>query len=543
MNTSASGRSGRRIGDFLSIMILVTMAMLVAAPGTSEAKTQLWLYPESDGPREGGHVVTDGMFTLIVENRGTKDGDTASDVSLVVAVNDKTLLGGVTLVWPDGEETLIVAADLQHSTPTLPCDGKEIPRHSVYPADFTTVLVRNIDSINEIEPGESVEIEVEVVGDDGLKVHFDAIATGHKVKKETVVCYGVVNPPGHDVTVVLGDTGDSECPALTINKFASTTSVEIDGEVEYVIEVENTGDCEVTNLLITEDIPTVTDPESGDPVPAFTVDPATVSPEPESQTDDLITWNLASLLPGETATFTLTAVFGQPLADDHEVVNTACVAAEGIEDSLCSSVEVAVGEEAGDGEIGGPGFWCHQIRFALEGRHNATYTVDEFEAFLAEINDGTGSSDESLVFSELYDTSSLELFNTSTLELAQTILCTPLLAESAADRLARHLLTLWFNIVSERIDPDLTLDELCPGDEKLLEDADGGMTVGEVVLGAEEELLADEPDDALLDWWKDIIDFINNATVGSDCDEDDESVSGRLRRSRSRQGGGRLGHH
>ena len=533
--------SGRRIVGFLSIIILVTMALLVAAPSTSEAKTQLWLYPVSDDPRAGGHVVTDDMFTLIVENRGTKEGDTASDVSLVVAVNDKALFGGVTLIWPDGEVTSIVAADLQFGTPTLPCDGKDVPGHGVFPADFTTTSVFNDDSADEIEPGGRVVIEVEVVGDDGLEVHFDAIASGQRVRGQTEVCFGVVNPSGHDVTVILGETGDSECPALTIKKSANTTSVEIDGKVEYIIEVENTGDCEVTDLVITEDIPTVTDPESGDPVPAFTVDPATVDPDPVSQTDELITWNLDSLLPGETATFTLTALFDEPLADDHEVVNTACVTADGIEDSLCSSVEVAVGEGAGDGEIGGSGFWCNQVRFALEGGRNARYTVEQLEAFLAEINDGTDSRDESLVFTELYDTSSLELYNTSSLELAKRTLCMPQLAESATDRLARHLLTLWFNIVSERIDYYLPLDELCPGAEELPDDPPEGfndtMTVGEVVAAAEDELLADEPDDVLLDGWKDVIDFINNAT---DCDEDDESVSQfrRLRRSHSRRFGG-----
>jgi uncharacterized repeat protein (TIGR01451 family) len=532
MITSASTQSARRIGGFLSIIILVTMAMLVAAPGISEAKTELWLYPDSDNPRAGGHVVTDGVFTLIVENRGTKDGDTATDVSLVVAVNDTALLGGITLIWPDGEEASIDAASLQFGTPTLPCDGKDVPRHGVYPADFTTVSVRNNDSIDEIEPGGRIEIEVEVIGDDGLEAHFDAIAAGHKVKKETVVCFGVVNPSGHDVTVVLGrgDTGDDECPELTIKKSASTNEVEIDGEVEYLIEVENTGDCELTNLLITEDIPVVTDPTTGEVNPAFTVDPVTVVPAPESQTDDLITWSLASLPSGETATFTLTAVFDQPLADGSNVVNTACVVADGIEEPSCSRVKVAVGEkETDDGEIGGPGFWCNRIRKAFEERHNATYSVEELEAFLSEINDGTDSSEGSLVFSELYDT--------STLELAEILLCAPQLADSAADRLARHLLTLWFNIVSERVDPDLMLDELCPGDEVLPEDADVGMTVGEVLAGAEDELLADEPDGALLDWWKDIVDFINNAKVGPDCDEDEE-VAG-LRRSSGR----RLRHH
>jgi uncharacterized repeat protein (TIGR01451 family) len=527
MTTSASGRSACRFGAFLSIIILVTMAVLVAAPSTSEAKTQLWLYPDVDDPRAGGHVVTDGMFTLVVENRGKGEDDTASAVSLVVAVNDKTLLGSVTLVWPDVGVTEIVAKDLQPGTPDLLCEGgKDIPRHGVYPADFTTVSFFEADSIAEIGPGEIVEIEVMIVGDDGLEVHFDVIAEGHKMKKGNDVCYGVVNPSGHDVTVILGEAVEAECPAVTIDKSANPTSVEFGEGVEYTIEVENTGDCELTDLVITEDIPTVTDPGTGIPVPAFTVDPPpAVDPTPAIQTDDLITWHLVSLPAGEMATFTLTAVFVEA-ADGHKVVNTACVTADGI-DEQCSKAAVAVGVNANAGDIRGPGFWCNRIRFADEGKRNATYTIDELEAFLELINEGTDTSVGSSVFSDLYEA--------STLEDARTLLCQPRLARSAADRLARHLLTLWFNIVSERVAPELTtLDELCPGDEELPDDADGEMTVGEVVAGAEDELLLEEPDDVLLDWWKDIIDFINN----SNCNEVDEPVS-QMRRFQGR----RLGRH
>ena len=61
MTTSASKRSGRGFGGLLSIIILVTMALLVAAPSTFDAKTQLWLYPDTDDPRAGGHVVTDSV--------------------------------------------------------------------------------------------------------------------------------------------------------------------------------------------------------------------------------------------------------------------------------------------------------------------------------------------------------------------------------------------------------------------------------------------------------------------------------------------------
>jgi uncharacterized repeat protein (TIGR01451 family) len=514
------------------------MALLVAAPSTSEAKTQLWLYPDSDDPRAGGHVVTHGDFTLVVENRGKGDDDTAYDVSLVVAVNDPGLLDSIILEWPDGSTREV--GDLQPGTPTRPCDGKYVPRHGVYPADYTTVPIFSTasppdpaDPAAQIAYGETVEIEVLIVGADGLKVHFDVIAQGFKIKKGNAECYGVVNPSGHDVTVILGDAVDADCPSVTIKKSASTTGVEVGDKVEYTIEVENTGDCELTDLVITEDIPTVPDPGTGEPVPAFTVAPLPpVDRTPANQTDDSITWNLASLLAGETATFTLTAVFVEA-ADGHKVVNTACVTADEL-DEQCSKAMVAVGEQANNnaGDIRGPGFWCNRIRFADEGNRNATYTSVELEAFLLEINEGTNSSDGSSVFSELYDI--------PTLEDAQTLLCHPRLAKSPADRLARHLLTLWFNIVTERIDPDLTtLDELCPGDEELPEDLPDDfyntMTVKEVVEIAEDELLADA-DDAVLDEWKDIIDFINNATVGPVCIDDGESAL-QLRRSQGRRQG------
>ena len=527
MTTSASGRSGCRFGGFLSVILLVTMALVVAAPSTSEAKTQLWLYPDSDDPRAGGHVVTDGVFTLVVENRGRGDDDTAKMVSLVVAVNNPGLLGSVTLGWPDidPEETVITVANLIYGTPTLLCEeGKNIPRHGIYPTHFTTVSARNIDSIAEIVPGVPLEIEVKVVGDDGLEVHFDVIAEGHKIKRGNDVCYGVVNPSGHDVTVILGETAETECPAVTINKSAEPTGVEIDEEVVYSIEVESSEDCDpLGGVIVTENIPTVIDPDTGDLVPAFTVMDVVPDPDPTVGTEETITWTLISdLAPGVSEIFTVTVKFDQPLTDGHKVVNTACVTADGIEDPECSRAMVAVGEQANDGEIGGPGFWCNRIRFALEDRHNATYTEDEFEAFLAEINEASS------VFAELYED------ETFTLADAQTLLCHPQLAESAADRLSRHLLTLWFNIVTERIDPDQTLDEFCPGDEELPEDAEGDMTVGDVITGAEEALWADELDDAPLDWWKDIIDFINN----SDCNDVDEPAS-RMRRSQGR----RLGRH
>jgi len=512
----------------LSVILLVTMALLVAAPSTSEAKTQLWLYPDSDDPRAGGHVVTDGDFILVMENRGRGDEDTAYDVSLVVAVNDPSLLDSITLIWPD--ESTMEVGPLQSGTPTRPCDGKYVPRHGVYPADYTTVAIFSTgspttDPAAEILAGNTVEIDVEIVGQDGLEVHFDVIAQGFKIKKGIAKCYGVVNPSGHDVTVILGEAVEAECPAVTIDKSADTTGVDIDDVVIYTIEVESSEDCDpLSGVVVTENLPTVIDPDTGDLVPAFTVMDVVPDPDPTNGTADSITWTLTSdLEPGVPAIFTVTVAFDQPLTDGHKVVNTACVTLEGNDEpEECSRAVVAVGEQANDGEIGGPGFWCNRIRFAFDERHNATYTVDELEAFLEEINE------ESTVFSELYED------ETFTLEDAQALLCYPQLAESAADRLTRHLLTLWFNIVSDRIDRDLTLDQFCPGDEELPDDADGVMTVDDVIFGAEEALWADPPDDALLDWWKDIIDFINN----SDCDDVDEPPA-QMRRFRGR----RLGRH
>ena len=528
MRSWTSQRCERTVGHLMTVIALTTLALVSTAPRVSEAKTTLWLFPESENPRAGHHVVTDGEFTLIVQNRATGEHDGATLVSLVVAVNDSSLLGGVTLTWPDGTVTTVDADGLQYGTPTIPCDGKRVPGHGIYPTDFTTDPAHNGDGGQEIEPGEQIEIGVEVTGDDGLEVHFDAIAQGTKIKRGAEVCYGVVNPSGHCVTVVFAaDTG--ECPHVDVEKTASAGTAEVGGEIEYTIEVSNSADCDpVADLVVTEDIPTVIDPDSGDPVPAFTVNPATVVPTPISQTEDLITWDLAGLGPGESTLFTLIALF-EEASDGQEIVNTACATADELDDPVCGSAVVAIGNVSSEADLGGPGFWCNRVRFALAGGDRITYTVEELDAFLTDIDVASAT------FSEIYDG--------STLELTEDLLCRPQDAASAADRLARHLLTLWFNIVSGRVDPELTLGDLCPGDEMLPEDADATMTIGRVVLEAENEILVAEPDDAILDWWKDLIDYINNASSGP-CDEEAVPQPRRARGLRlgHRGGGGPVGH-
>jgi hypothetical protein len=109
-----------------------------------------------------------------------------------------------------------------------------------------------------------------------------------------------------------------------------------------------------------------------------------------------------------------------------------------------------------------------------------------------------------------------ELFETSTLEDARTLLCRPNSLRTAAARLARHHLTLWLNLVSERVDPELALGELCPGDEPPPEGTDPEWTVGYVRDQAEAAILSGEDDPTLL-FWMAVEDFINNASLPEAC--------------------------
>jgi hypothetical protein len=511
MITSTTGLMTRTAGKFFVTTVLLATALLFAVPSSGDAKTKLWLYPDSDDPRAGGHVVYGTEFTLIVENRGSGDEDLATDVLLALVVNDPDLFTSVAITWPDGDETVEVE-DLQPGTPTQECDGKAIPRHSWFPGDFTTVRIAD-----ELGAGEIVEIDVVIEGMDGLEVHFDGMATGSKVKRGLEVCYSVVNPAGHDVTAVLGDPGGEEddCPDVEITKSADVTWVEIDDPVTYTIEVTSSEDCDpLEGVVVTEDIPTVSD--GVDTFPAFWVDMDNVDPAPTSFDDVSITWDLDVLGLELPIVITVPVVFDQELADGKKIVNHACVTADGIDRPECSRFKIAVGVRSDDDEIGGPGFWCHRLGFAMEGRRPATYTVAELEAFLVSINELSN------VFSEIY--------NVSDLGLAEMLLCMPRLAESDADRLARHLLTLWFNIVSGRIEEPtlITLGDLCAGDEELPEGADEGMTIEEVVIAAETDLLGDAVD---AEMWKDIIDYINSSSVAGEdgsC-EDDAPMPRRMR--------------
>ncbi len=479
--------------------IALAVLVLVSAPSTTHATAKLWLYPDSDDPRAGGHVVESGVFTLIVANvgGGGNDDNTARDVQLVVAVSDVTLLTTVSLQVP-AEIVVADGASFTFGIPTLPCGDATMPPHGVYPTDFTLV------PLGDIAEGQEVTVPIEVLGDPGLEVHFDAMAYGMKQAGRSEKCYSVVNPSGHDVTAVLVAEPEIDCPALTISKSTTTTGVDLYESIDYTIEVTNTGDCGLEDVVITEDIPTVNDGAGGE-VPAFSV--TATSPTPSIEAPDLLTWLVDGVLgPADQVIVSLTATFDRIEADGTEVVNTACVTAAGVAEPVCSSVEVAVGEEPKDEGAGSAGFWCNRIRLAIEGKPGATFTIAELEALLALVD----------AQSEIFP---LEPAEATTIELAQAWLCNPRGAPPD-ERLIRQLLALRLNVVAERIDPAVPLGDLCPGDEQLPDDVDPAMTVDQVLSGAEAALLA-AAERATLLMWMEIVDFVNNASMadGDGCQE------------------------
>ncbi len=494
-----------------TIAAAALVVILAAAATPAGATAKLWLYPDSEDPRAGGHVVTEPAFTLNIENRGTGNGDnTATETTLIVAVNDPALVATGSIALPGG------TVELDPSTwvfgiPTFGCTGKEVPPHGIYPAYFQEF------TIGDVAEGEIVSAGVVIDGSEGLRVHFDAKAVGYKQTGNNLRCYDVLNPSGHDVTLVIDEPGGSPCHEIAIEKTAGATGVAIGDAMDYAIVIENRGTCELTDLVLIEDLPTVPD-ANGNPVPAFTV--TAIDPPPTSQTTDSIVWNIPSMAPGDVIATTVSVVFDQPDAAELTIDNTACVTSFELTDPACSTASVSVAMSDGD-EIGGAGFWCNQLRFAREGRPNAKFSLAELEAWLLEIFDG------SAVFPELWPL--------ATLMDAENLLCHPNQAETVADRLARQLLALWFNIVSERLPLDTILGDLCPGDEDPPPDIDPAMTVEQLVAAVEADLVAGA-DEETLEFWLEVVDFVNNSFLPGSAGCDEEIV----RQSRS---GRRVGNH
>jgi uncharacterized repeat protein (TIGR01451 family) len=451
------------------------------------------MYPDvPDGG--GGQLVTHTPFQLNIANDGHGNGDnTAYSVQLVVAVSDLSLLDAVTLTDGGAIAVTLAEPDFSVGTPEFPCDGRPMPPHGIYPAPFTLV------ELGDLEPGTEVSLTVDFAGLEGLEIHFDAFGEG---VKNNGGCRDVSSPFGHDVTALVTDDGQGPPPPppeceLDIDKTSDVDAVEIGDEVVFTITATELSGCELTTVSITDFIPFV--PDGDDDVPAFSI----VGTDPSAAISDTeVVWDLGTLTAGGSAVVTMTVLFDQPAADGHVVVNSACAISDQTEE-VCDAAEVTVGEVGEAAEsIGGPGFWCRQFRATLDDLANAQFTREQLEGWRDLIND------QSIVFPVLWDT--------TTLEGIRELLCRPNHLDTAAERLMRHLMTLWLNIVSERLDPALTLGELCDSSEPLPDGADPAWTV-EYVLGEAEAALDTGADDDVLLFWKDVIDYINNSNTPDDC--------------------------
>ena len=506
----------------ISRSIVVAMGVLLGA-SIASAGPQLWLYPGDDGSRQGGHVVPPGDFTLVIENRGNGSGDTtAYGVQLVVAVEELDAVDELELIINDDALDLLDPDRWKVGTPLLPCGDKPMPRHGVYPTAYTLVVFDHLPNSGDLAGGESVEIKVTVVGDDDLRVHFDAMASDLKTTGRGDKCSGFSNPAGHDVTVGQRPGGHDDCGRVKITKVADEKYVDVGETVVFMIDVMNEGSCDLTEPVLRDFIPAVEDVD-GNFVPAFTVSGGT-DPSPPQDEDFLVEWGLNSPLPPGELDGVLLEVIVELAADGQRVVNRACISAEELRKPRCAAAVIIVGNPNGDDGPAGPGFWCHAVRFILEDRRNAPVSAEEFDEWLVEIGEG----DRSRVFNELYDA--------STRELAHDLLCTPQFAEDVADRLTRHLLTLWLNVVSGRLTTDQELDGLCDGDELMPADVDP-TTVMALIVAVEDALLNAETEDDMLSFWSEVVDAVNNSLVPGEpgC------TAARVASGRQRAGSGKPG--
>jgi len=474
--------------------IVVALGILLVAPIVA-AGPQLWLYPKDAGPREGGHIVPPASFTLVIENRAkASDENKVLGVELVVAVNDPASITAFSLSKHD-EDTPLVLGDWLDGTPELLCDGKLMPRHGVYPALYATTL------LGDLAGGARIEIDVTVKDGSDLRAHFDAMGITSKNTGKGPKCSDVSNPAGHDVTVGQRPGGHDDCGRVKITKVADEKYVDVGETVVFTIDVMNEGSCDLTEPVLRDFIPAVEDVD-GSFVPAFTVSGGT-DPSPPQDDDFLVEWGLNSPLPPGEQDGVLLEVIVELAADGQRVVNRACISAEELRKPRCAAAVIIVGNPNGDDGPAGPGFWCHAVRFILEDRRNAPVAAEDFDEWLVEIGEG----DRSRVFNELYDA--------STRELARDLLCTPQFAEDVADRLTRHLLTLWLNVVSGRLTTDQDLDGLCDGDELMPADVDPA-TVMELIVAVEDALLNAETEDWMLTFWSEVVDAVNNSLVSGE---------------------------
>lgn len=478
-----------------SLALAAAILVAAGAPALVSAESTLRLEAEPSSPGGGNQQVTEPVFQLSVINTDSGNGDTtAYRVQLLVSVINPSALTDI-VIELGGMTTTITSDDLAEGTPEYACSGRSVPPHGIYPAYFTAI------DLGDILANERVDMSVSVSGDDGVTAHFEAIGEGLRQQGNSTVCRDVSAPSGHHVTAVPGGGGslpDGDC-AVALDKTSDVEAVTLGGQVEFTLTAVNTGDCELSSVVLTDLIPILVD-DAGGQYPAFTV--IEVRPEAAAISETEIVWAFDTLAVGDSIVATITAVFDQRLADGLEVVNAACVNADELDDRKCDNSVIAVGDVVRPTPIGGPGFWCQQIRASLEGRSDARFTTDELAAWLSQVND------ESWAFTELYDT--------STLDFARTLLCRPSTLTTASDRMARHLLALSLNLESGRIGAGVPIGQLCPGSEQPPEDTDPAWTVGFVRDRSGDALVAGA-DDETLRFWMEVIDFVGTASSPEAC--------------------------
>jgi len=171
-------------------IIILTVAVLFLAAATATAERSLWLYPKNldgtdiedayvgrdDDPwLRKSYVVGGDPFLLEISNhslgKGKKD-KTAKNVRLVLAINDPDKVDGILI---DGED-IWDPDSVKYGIPKL-ASGWRMPKHGVFPTSFIEV-----DIGDDIPQNGAVELEIDVNGDDGLMVHFDAYGKGRPKK-------------------------------------------------------------------------------------------------------------------------------------------------------------------------------------------------------------------------------------------------------------------------------------------------------------------------------------------------------------------------
>jgi uncharacterized repeat protein (TIGR01451 family) len=440
-----------------------------------------------------------GDFLLDVYNHGRGAGNnTAYGVQLLVAVEDIGEFEGGTV---DGVE--LSPASFTYGVPKFSCSGRSIPLHGVYATYYTVIDLGNL-AADDLR-----QVEVALSGTEALRVHFDAFAEGKVVKKQgkttITTCTDLFTPFSHDLTNIGG--GIEPPPVceyeLVIDKSGPAT-VQAGGIITYSIAYNSgASSCDQNNVIVTDTLPTIS--LAGIVLPALYV--KTLSAGCSSSDNLTITCTVGVLAVGEGGTITVEAYVSPLIAGGAAIVNTACVdsaEAEAACDSVTTTVtQPPINNDAGE-DIGTPGFWCNQTMRAMDCAEtpdlqcapNQKFTYLQVEGWLSFIQ----------MFSRVFD----ELGRGTTVGDINSLICDASATDTAAAKLQRHLATLWFNLVSSQVGAGMTLGSLCAGPAALPEGADLTWTVATVIVASETALLAGA-DEATLLFWKDIVDFIDNA--------------------------------